>query len=411
MKNLKIIFFTSLSTVLIFSILFTYFYKDFLVDATVKQISDFNKKSGHSNSELVSLKSDSTSAQKQIITTDLRELANDKITNSRKTIITETVKKVSPAVVGINVTEIQQYRLDAFWRNFFGDRVYQKELRGIGSGIIISSDGYIITNDHVAGNAAQATVTLTDGRRFEAQIVGTDRTTDICLLKINETNLPHVQLGNSDDVLIGEWVIALGNPFGLFEINDKPTVTVGVISAEGMNLGGVDNRYYYNMIQTDAPINGGNSGGPLVNSIGELIGINTLIYTAQGSSGSVGVGFAIPINKVKKIISILKADGKVVRDFWTGLTIQPIDQAIAKYYKLKDTHGVIVSKVVNGSPADRAGLQVGDIIKKVDNYVINDQQSLIALLNNYLTNDYLQLTVTREAKEFKADLLLEKQKQ
>ncbi|RJP63788.1 MAG: 2-alkenal reductase, partial [Ignavibacteriales bacterium] len=216
--------------------------------------------------------------------------ANDYINASRNNLITETVKNVSPAVVGINVTEIRTYRdpyasffgNDPFFRQFFGDRTYNQEVKSLGSGTIISKDGYILTNDHVAGNADKIVVTLTDGTHQNAKIIGSDPVSDICVLKIEGENLPYIPFGNSDDVMIGEWVIALGNPFGFFEINDQPTVTVGVISAKGMNVDPVNNRYYLGMLQTDASINSGNSGGPLVNSLGELIGMNTLIYTAGG---------------------------------------------------------------------------------------------------------------------------------
>ncbi|MEJ2506271.1 MAG: trypsin-like peptidase domain-containing protein, partial [Ignavibacteriaceae bacterium] len=205
---------------------------------------------------------------------------NDEISNSRKNIITETVKKISPGVVGINVIEIQKYRDpfssffdDPFFRQFFGDRGSRsREIKELGSGYLISSDGYIVTNDHVAGNASQITVTLTNGKNYDGKLIGTDPVSDIALLKIDGHDFPHVNFGNSDDIMIGEWVIAFGNPFGLFEINDKPTVTVGVVSALGMNLEPLNDRYYLNMIQTDAAINGGNSGGPLVNSLGEVIG-------------------------------------------------------------------------------------------------------------------------------------------
>ncbi|HSR17707.1 MAG TPA: trypsin-like peptidase domain-containing protein, partial [Ignavibacteriaceae bacterium] len=248
-----------------------------------------------------------------------KDLANHEISKTRKNIITETVRKISPAVVGINVIEIREYRDpysnffdDPFFRRFFGDRgTYKQKVKGLGSGFIISSNGYIVTNDHVAGNGSEITVTMTNGNHYNAKIVGSDPTTDICLLKIDGTNLPYVYLGNSDDIMIGEWVVALGNPFGLFEVNNKPTVTVGVVSSTGMNLNQINDRYYINMIQTDAAINGGNSGGPLVNSIGEVIGMNTLIFTAGGNEGSIGLGFAISINKVKKIVDELKKKGRI----------------------------------------------------------------------------------------------------
>jgi len=329
---------------------------------------------------------------------------NVTITQSRNNIITETVKKVSPAVVGINVTEIRQYRDpfgsffdDPFFRQFFNNRSYSEKVKGLGSGFIISPDGYIVTNDHVAGNATEITVTMTDGKHYKAKVIGSDPITDICLLKVDASDLPYEILGNSDDVMIGEWVIALGNPFGLFEINDKPTVTVGVISSTGMNLEPINNRYYINMLQTDAAINGGNSGGPLVNSEGEVIGMNTLIFTGGGDSqGSIGLGFAISINKIKRIVAELKDNGKIDRDFDPGMRIQTIDQQIADYYNLSDTRGVIITQVLPNSPAKRAGLKVGDIIQQVEKYRINDDQTIIGVFQEFRKGQTVTLQVIRD---------------
>jgi serine protease Do len=337
------------------------------------------------------------------------------ITGSRRTVITETVKKVSPAVVGINVTEIMQYQgpfssfyNDPFFRQFFGDQGnYSQKVKELGSGSIISPDGYIVTNDHVAGNASQITVTLTNGKQYNAKLIGTDHASDIALLKINDNNLPYVILGNSNDEIIGEWVIALGNPFGLFEINDKPTVTVGVISAEGMNLEPLDNRYYLNMIQTDAAINAGNSGGPLVNSLGEVIGMNTLIYTANGSQGNIGLSFAIPINKVKRIITELKEHGKINRNFDVGLGVQTVDESLAKAYGLPATRGVIITQVVPGSPADKCGIKVRDIITQVDNYHINDQETLKSVFMEFRVGQKVTIKLLRGDKEITTIMTLE----
>lgn len=337
----------------------------------------------------------------------LKSNLQDEISNTRNNIITETVKKVSPAVVGINVIEIRQYRDpfsyffdDPFFRQFFGDRGnYRQRVQGLGSGYIISPDGYIVTNDHVAGNASDITVTLTDGSHYKAEIVGTDPTSDICLLKIDGENLPYLQLGNSDDVIIGEWVIALGNPFGLFELNDKPTVTVGVISATGMNLEPINNRYYINMLQTDAAINGGNSGGPLVNSLGEVIGMNTLIFTAGGVQGNIGLGFAIPINKVKRIVTELKEKGFIDRDFQIGMSIQSIDEGIARYYDLKSTKGVIVTRVVPNSPADDAGIKTGDIILEVEDYKINNENTIFGVFQEFRVGQTIKLKILRDNEE------------
>ncbi|MBE2279957.1 MAG: trypsin-like peptidase domain-containing protein [Ignavibacteriaceae bacterium] len=349
---------------------------------------------------------------------DQNTLTNsEQLYNQRQNIITKTVAEVSPAVVGINVTEVRQvvdpffspFFDDPFFRQYFGDQSYSREVKGLGSGFLISPDGYILTNDHVAGNATKIVVTLTNGEHYEAKVIGTDRVSDICLIKIEGKNFPYLALGNSDDVIIGEWSIALGNPFGLFDVNNKPTVTVGVISATQMNLDPVGERFYLNMIQTDAAINGGNSGGPLVNSIGEVIGMNTLIFSTN-AQGSIGLGFAIPMNKIKMIVEELKAKGVIERDFVTGLSVQNIDDKIAKYFNLNDTKGVIINGVVRNSPADKAGLQTGDVILFVEKYQISNRNNLLGVLQEFRTGQKVTVTVLREGKELKFNLELEKKR-
>jgi serine protease Do len=347
---------------------------------------------------------------------DQKEKNNDEITSSRRNIITETVKNVSPAIVGINVIEIREYKDpffsmfdDPFFQRFFGNRgTYSQEVKGLGSGYIISSDGYIVTNDHVAGNATKITITLTDGRSFDAKVIGSDSASDICLLKIDGSDLPHVTLGNSDDIIIGEWVIALGNPFGLFELNDKPTVTVGVVSATGMNLDAINDRFYLNMIQTDASINGGNSGGPLVNSLGEVIGMNTLIFTSGNNSGSIGLGFAIPVNKIKRIIQELKEKGSIDRNFEIGMRIQTIDEGIAKYYHLKTAKGVIVTKIYPNTPAERGGMEVGDIIVEVEGFKINNENTIFSVFHEFRTGQTVTIKIIRDEKELTKQMKLVK---
>ena len=330
------------------------------------------------------------------------------ITDSRENAITETVKSVSPAVVGINVTEIREYKdpfgdmfgNDPFFKQFFGDRSYKQEVHGLGSGYIISDDGYIITNDHVVGGASKVVISLTDGEHLDAEIVGKDSQSDIALLKINKSNLPFLKLGNSDDVLIGEWVIAFGNPFGLFEVNQKPTVTVGVVSTTGMKLSSGENRFYRNMIQTDAAINSGNSGGPLVNSLGEVIGMNTLIYTGnQFSSGNIGLGFAIPINKVKKIVEEIKKSGNIDRNYWIGIRIQNIDNNIAQYYKLKSTSGVIVVSVEKGSPADKGGFSSEDVITSINDQPVNSDVDFYGVIYDSNPGEILKIKVLHNGDE------------
>jgi serine protease Do len=341
-----------------------------------------------------------------------RDSITDAISNSRRNAITRTVAQASPAIVGINVIEVRQYRAwtpwgeDPFFRQFFGDRVYSQRVQELGSGFLISADGYIVTNDHVAGNAKEITVTLTSGGKYKADLVGTDPVTDVALLKIEGKNLPFLKLGNSDDVITGEWVIALGNPFGLFDISDKPTVTVGVVSAVGMNLRSQDNRVYRGMIQTDAAINSGNSGGPLVNSMGDVIGVNAVIFTPN--QGNIGLGFAIPVNRVKAILAELKRSGRIDREYTTGLEVQPVDARVARYFGLEKVEGVIISDVKQGSSADRAGFKPGDIILEVNGEEIPDESALVAIVDEARVGDVLQVKVRREGKEITLKLTLER---
>jgi serine protease Do len=274
------------------------------------------------------------------------------ITESRQNAITRAVQDASPAVVGINITQIQRYRSyspffndDPFWGWYFQPREYEQRVKGLGSGFLISPDGYILTNEHVIHDASEIVVTMTNGKQYKARAAGSDITYDVALLKIDGSDLPFVQLGNSEDLIIGEWVIAFGNPFGLFDINMNPTVTVGVISAIGMNFKGqyqIEDRIYTDMIQTDAAINGGNSGGPLVNSLGQCIGINTFIFSGSAQKTNIGIGFAIPINRVKRILPDLKRVGQVDRSFQTGLEVENISYVVAQMLGINPNDGVII---------------------------------------------------------------------
>lgn len=345
-----------------------------------------------------------------------RDSITEELSGQRRNAITRAVAMASPAVVGINVTEVREYTYrdpfsgffpnDPFFRQFFGDRTYRQEVKGLGSGFIISPDGYILTNDHVAGNAKEITVTLTNKEKYKAELVGTDLVSDISLLKIDGNNFPYLKLGNSDDVLTGEWVIAMGNPFGLFEISDKPTVTVGVVSATGMNLSAEGGRFYRNMIQTDAAINSGNSGGPLLNSLGEVIGVNSVIYTPN--QGNIGLGFAIPINRVKGIIEELRKSGKIERNVWTGLELQTVDMRVARYFGLDRVEGVIVSDVRRNSPAERAGFKPGDIIVSVNSEPIANEENFTAILIDSKPGDVLRTKVLREKKTIDINLKVER---
>ena len=337
---------------------------------------------------------------------------NEQISQDRQTAITRAIEKVSNSIVGINVEEVREVRdpfmNDPFFRQFFGEMAPQRQtIRGLGSGFIVSEDGYILTNDHVAGNATKISVTLTTGETVEAKLIGSDPVADVALLKINKSGLPAVKFGNSDNIIIGEWVVALGNPFGLFEINDKPTVTVGVVSALNMKVTADQKRAYKDMIQTDASINSGNSGGPLINADGEVIGMNTIIYTGgQFSQGSIGVGFSISINRVKTILDELKSSGKIDRNYNVGFRIQGIDDQIAKYLGLNDKNGVVVTQVQRGSISDDAGLKPEDVIISANGIMIRNEQDLITEVNDLRVGDLLKLKVIRGGSEKEIEMKL-----
>lgn len=340
----------------------------------------------------------------------------DQVSQSRRNAITEAVAEVSPAVVGINVTQIREvtpwnpFLDDPFFRQFLPR--YQQVVKSLGSGFIISKDGYIVTNEHVVHNATEVVVTLVTGEHYKARIVGADYVTDLALLKIEAgRELPFARLGNSDEVIIGEWVIALGNPFGLFEINAQPIVTVGVVSAVNQDFGRqVSDRVYQDMIQTDAAVNSGNSGGPLVNILGEVIGVNTWIISASENTGAnIGLNFAIPINRVKRVLNDLKRYGEVNRRFWTGLEVENVNPLIARYLGLSTPRGVIVADVKKNSPAARAGVQPGDVILKVNGRPVQTTDDIWAVIEDedLKPGDTLQLEVLRDGKVVRTYLRLE----
>ena len=339
---------------------------------------------------------------------------SDTIFESRQNAITRAVGKASPAVVGINVTQVREVRYrspfhdDPLFRQFFPDRVFRQQIENLGSGFIISKDGYILTNEHVIHDATEIIVTMSDGTQYNAEIIGSDVLTDIGLLKIKGREFPFLNLWNSDDMVIGEWVIAIGNPYGLFSNNAHPTVTVGVISAIDRDFQrNQQGKLYENMIQTDASINPGNSGGPLVNGLGEVVGMNTMIFSQSG--GSVGLGFAIPANKIKEIVNIIKSEGAIDRNYWIGISIQDINELLAITMGLTDRQGVIVTDIDKGSPANSAGMKVADIIIKMNEIEIINKETVQDVLNSndLKVGDELIFTVYRDGKSVDLKLELE----
>jgi serine protease Do len=314
----------------------------------------------------------------------------------------DLAEKVKPAVVNISTTRtvksggvfspfgdspLERFFGEDFFERFFGDLPRREfKQQSLGSGFIISSDGYIFTNNHVVEKADKIIVKLSDGRQFDAKVVGKDAKTDIALIRIKAGDrLPVAEIGDSDKVRVGDWVIAIGNPFGL-----EQTVTAGIVSAKGRVIGAGP---YDNFIQTDASINPGNSGGPLFSMDGKVIGINTAIV-AQAQ----GIGFAIPINMAKAILPELKSKGRVTRA-WMGISVQDISEDMAKVLKLKSREGAIVTETFRDDPADRAGIKPGDVITEINGKKVKDSHELLLTIASLPVGEKITVKVVREGKE------------
>jgi len=290
----------------------------------------------------------------------------------------ELAEKVRPGVVNIQVVKTVKNAgfgvpfpfkspFGDFFGPFSGENPHQMPMQqGVGSGFVISSDGYILTNNHVVDDANQIRIKLADGKEYDAKVVGRDPKTDLALLKAEGVSGLHaLQLGDSDSLKVGNWVVAIGSPFGL-----EQTVTAGIVSAKGRVIG---SGPYDNFIQTDASINPGNSGGPLLNTEGQVVGINTAIFSQSG--GNVGIGFAIPVNMAKEVVPQLEEKGHVTRG-WLGVGIQEITPELAKSFGLKDDKGALVSQIVKGGPADKGGIETGDVIVEFDGKNVSDANDL-----------------------------------
>ena len=331
-------------------------------------------------------------------------------------------KKISPAVVSLKVEKKVGNEMpmgpnddqtnplnDEMLKRFFGDRLPEQfrqrqtpmqkhSVIGQGSGFIVSADGYILTNHHVVGDASKVMVKLTDGRELQAKVVGSDANCDVAVIKIDATNLPTLPLGDSTKTEVGEWVLASGAPYGLTQ-----TLTAGIVSAVGRNSVGIAN--YENFIQTDAAINPGNSGGPLVNLRGEVIGINTAIFSRSG--GSVGLGFAIPIDMVKQVYDQIREHGSVVRGY-LGVRIQALTQELAEQFGLKESRGILVGDVQKGTPGDRAGLKQGDAIVELDGKKIEEIGAFRNSIAMKSPGSKVNLTIVRDNQRVEIPVTLDK---
>ena len=340
----------------------------------------------------------------------LNNLIGNNLNNSRETAITKAIEKVGPAVASINV---EQHTASISYDPFFGF-IYPREIfpmKSSGSGVVISPDGFVLTNSHVIENSDKISVTLSGGEEYDAEIIGIDETSDLALLKLDGDTFSYANLGNSDEVIIGEWVIAIGNPFQLFSVSNKPTASIGIISATNMDFGiQKSGTVLQDMIQTDAAINPGNSGGPLVNALGEVIGINTFIFTNYENKGAVGIGFAIPINSAKRIAKELRSTGRVDRGYSTGLIVQTVTSKISRYLNIPFISGVVIVEIIKKSPADKIDLKPGDVILSVNNKDVNRPTDIreIILENDFRAGDIITLRVFRDGNYKNKKMKLDK---
>jgi serine protease Do len=336
----------------------------------------------------------------------------DALLSSRDNALVRATRAVAPCVVGIVVTQIQvvrnPYYTDDFFDFFFGPDLLPRyrQVESIGSGFVIRGDGMILTNYHVIQNAAKLYVNFPDGRRIEGKIVGADERSDIAVVSVNDGDFRSVKFGDSDNSMIGEWAIAIGNPFLNFINDAHPTVTVGVVSALNRNFAPAEGVYYQGMLQTDAAINPGNSGGPLVNAAGEVIGINTFIFTGStNNKGSIGIGFAIPINRARRVADEIIRYGRR-RDVWTGIAVQNLDRSLARAFGTARDEGVVIASVEHKSPGEAAGVKTGDIISRLGSRRIESHADIDGFFLDYFVGDTVHMDIIRSGNHQTLPLIL-----
>ena len=304
----------------------------------------------------------------------------------------------SPAVVSINTSKVQSrspHGSDPWFRFFFGEQDSARQAAGLGSGVIVSPAGYILTNNHVIEEADEIEVVLNDGRKAAAQVIGTDPETDLAILKIGLGELPVITLGNSDELAIGDAVLAIGNPFGVGQ-----TVTSGIVSALGRTQLGINT--FENFIQTDAAINPGNSGGALVDTQGHLMGINTAIYSRSG--GSMGIGFAIPTSTARSVMEAIVRDGRVTRG-WIGVEPQELNSELAESFGLSGERGVIITGVLQNGPAAKAGIRPGDVITDVAGRSVSTVAELLSAVAALTPGETATLSVVRKGESSEVNVV------
>ena len=315
-------------------------------------------------------------------------------------------KKAMPSVVNIFTSKKapanpHPFMEDPLFRRFFGDQLDDQQPQresSLGSGVIVNSQGLILTNHHVVEAADEIEVALADGRTIPARVVGTDPETDLAVLKVNLKDLPAITFANPEKVSVGDVVLAIGNPFGVGQ-----TVTQGIISALGRNHLGINT--FENFIQTDAPINPGNSGGALIDTQGNLVGVNSAIYSRSG--GSMGIGFAIPVSLAKQVMEQIIRSGSVTRG-WVGIETQDITPELAESFKLKNSRGSLIAGVLRDSPAERAGLKPGDILLEIDGREVMDSSSMLNLISSLKPEKRAILKITRDQKEMDIPVIIGK---